>query len=170
LEDFLLSVARKGLWCRLWCRELLEGYLQEGFVDLGFEPRDYFRQSDLQVAAIGWLAQQAGFARAIARFGARLASLDSQTLTRAPAASAAAAAAHFGIAGLDTATLAAHPAISRDSKSGDHFAAGQRDSDLAAAKAAYGDEMAQVAVWAREVAARAGIPMALPQPLAVQSA
>lgn len=170
LEDFLLSVARKGLWCRLWCRELLEGYLQEGFVELGFEPRDYFRQSDLQVAAVGWLAQQAGFARASERFGARLASLDSQTLTRAPAASAAAAAAHLGIAGLDAAALASHPAIRRNSKSGNAFAAGQRDSDLAAAKAAHGEEMAQVAGWAREVAARAGIPMALPRPLILQSA
>ncbi|HKY81006.1 MAG TPA: hypothetical protein VJM09_05980, partial [Sphingobium sp.] len=47
LDEFLLSVARKGLWCRLWARELLEGLLQEGMVDLGFEARDYFRQSDL---------------------------------------------------------------------------------------------------------------------------
>src|SRR3546814_7318944 len=32
LRAFLLSVARKGMWCRLWCRELLETYLADGFV------------------------------------------------------------------------------------------------------------------------------------------
>src|SRR3546814_5052793 len=50
LPEFLLSVARKGLWCRLWARELLEGLIRENLVDLGFETRDYFRLSDLQVA------------------------------------------------------------------------------------------------------------------------
>src|SRR3546814_15717887 len=29
LRAFLLSVARKGMWCRLWCRELLESYLAD---------------------------------------------------------------------------------------------------------------------------------------------
>src|SRR3546814_7774236 len=53
LPEFLLSVARKGLWCRLWARELLEGLIRENLVDLGFETRDYFRLSDLQVAEIG---------------------------------------------------------------------------------------------------------------------
>ena len=70
LTDFLLSVARKGLWCRLWTRELLEGLLLDGLVDLGFEPRDFFRQSDLQVAAVGWLAQQALFHRLAEKYGA----------------------------------------------------------------------------------------------------
>ena len=35
LETFLISVTRKGLHCRAWVRELLEGYVQEGFVDRG---------------------------------------------------------------------------------------------------------------------------------------
>src|SRR3546814_9488708 len=33
LPEFLLSVARKGLWCRLWARELLEGLIRENLVD-----------------------------------------------------------------------------------------------------------------------------------------
>ena len=69
IEEFLLSVARKGMWCRLWARELLEGLLQEGMVDLGFEPRDYLRQTDLQVAGVGWLAQQMQFHRIARQFG-----------------------------------------------------------------------------------------------------
>jgi hypothetical protein len=164
LRDFLLSVARKGLWCRLWCRELLEGYLQDGFVQLGFEPRDYFRQSDLQVAAVGWLAQQAAFARMAERLGPRVATLDSAALTRDPVAAAEAAARHSGTADL---SFADHPALRRDSKSGIDFAPGQRDADLAAAEAAYGDEIAQVVGWAVAVADNAGVSMDGAAPLAV---
>lgn len=161
LADFLLSVARKGLWCRLWCRELLEGYLQEGFVDLGFVARDYFRQSDLQVAAVGWLAQQANFARLAERFGDRITVLDSRELTRNPATSAATLAAHFGIAGLSERDFAAHPALSRDSKTGAYFAPGQRDIDLTSASSAYGDEIEQIVGWAEAVANTAGVPLSL---------
>ena len=119
LEEFLLSVARKGMWCRLWARELLESLLQEGMVDLGFEPRDYLRQTDLQVAGVGWLAQQAQFHRIAKQFGPdRIAGLDSETLTGSPAASAARVAGHFGLGKRDEADYSGHPAIGRNSKSG----------------------------------------------------
>lgn len=164
LRIFLLSVARKGMWCRLWCRELLEGYLADGYVQLGFEPRDYFRQSDLQVAAVGWLAQQQAFAALIDGGPDRIASLDSETLTADPVAAVAAAMDHYGLPG-DRTDLDAHPALRRNSKSGAPFAAGERQRDLAAAEAAYGEEIEQVAVWAEEVATQAAIPLDLPRPL-----
>lgn len=167
LRDFLLSVARKGLWCRLWCRELLEGYLQEGFVDLGFEPRDYFRQSDLQVAAVGWLAQQAAFMRLISRFGDRIATLDSRQLTSNPVGSAVAVAGHYRLARLSAENFVGHMAIGRNSKNGANFAAGQRDQELAAAEAAYGEEIAQVVGWAEAVAAQTGIVMTLDRQLQI---
>ena len=166
LPDFLLSVARKGLWCRLWTRELLEGLLNDGLVDLGFEPRDFFRQSDLQVAAVGWLAQQALFHRLAAQFGpARIATLDSETLTRDPAATVARVARHFGLPA-DRAAYANHPAVARNSKSGEAFAPGERQSDQDIARRAYGAEIDQVAIWAKAVADQAGVAMDLPLPLA----
>lgn len=164
LRDFLLSVARKGMWCRLWCRELLEGYLSDGYVQLGFEARDYFRQSDLQVAAVGWLAQQQAFAALLAWAPGRIASLDSEVLTHDPVAAVAAAMDHFALSG-DRAAIAGHPALGRNSKSGAPFAAGERQRDLAAAEAAYGEEIAQVVGWAEAVADQAGIPFTLPGPL-----
>lgn len=164
LRAFLLSVARKGMWCRLWCRELLESYLADGYVQLGFEPRDYFRQSDLQVAAVGWLAQQQAFAALIDWAPDRVASLDSETLTADPVAAVAAAMDHYGLPG-DRADIGAHPAIGRNSKSGTPFAAGERQRDLAAAETAYGEEIEQVAAWAEAVASQAAIPLDLPQPL-----
>src|SRR3546814_11291522 len=93
------------MWCRLWCRELLESYLADGFVQLGFEPRDYFRQSDLQIAAVGWLAQQQAFAALLGWAPERIASPASETLTRAPPAAAAAALGHLPLA----ADRAPHP-------------------------------------------------------------
>ena len=165
LREFLLSVARKGLWCRLWVRELLEGQLQEGMVDLGFEPRDYFRQSDLQVAAVGWLAQQALFARMVGHFGQeRVATLDSETLTRGPAATASLVARHFSLPG-STVPYDDHPALARNSKSGGKFAPGERQADQDDARRAYGAEIEQVVGWAEAVARQAGVPMTLPASL-----
>lgn len=161
LRAFLLSVARKGMWCRLWCRELLENYLADGFVQLGFEARDYFRQSDLQVAAVGWLAQQQAFAALQVWAPGRIATLDSETLTADPAVAVAAAMDHFALAG-NRGALADHPALARNSKSGAPFAAGERQRDLVHAEAAYGEEIAQVLGWAEAVAQQAGIPLALP--------
>jgi hypothetical protein len=163
LPEYLLSVARKGLWCRLWTRELLEGLLQDGLVDLGFEPRDFFRQSDLQVAAVGWLAQQALFGRLARQFGpARIASVDSETLTKSPAATVAAAAVHLG---LPAASYEAHPAYVRNSKSGDDFAAGERQDDQKRTRHAHGEEIDMVVTWASAVAKHAGVSTALPCPL-----
>ncbi|MBJ7499138.1 MAG: hypothetical protein JHC57_05235 [Sphingopyxis sp.] len=164
LRQFLLSVARKGMWCRLWCRELLEGYLADGFVQLGFEARDYFRQSDLQVAAIGWLAQQQVFAALLAWAPGRIASLDSEMLTLDPVAAVTAAMDHLRLTG-DRATIAGHPALGRNSKSGAPFTMGERQRDLAIAEAAYGEEIAQVVGWAEAVAGQAGIPLTLSGPL-----
>lgn len=165
LPEFLLSVARKGMWCRLWARELLDGLLQDGLVDLGFDPHDYFRQSDLQVAAVGWLAQQALFARIARQAGpTRVASLDSETLTRAPAATVAKVARHFGLPG-NADAYGDHPAILRNSKSGEQFSPGERQGDQDRARDAYGEEIDMVVTWARAVADNAGVAMSLPNPL-----
>ena len=167
LRAFLLSVARKGMWCRLWCRELLEGYLTDGFVELGFETRDYFRQSDLQIAAVGWLAQQQAFGALLDWAPDRTASLDSETLTGDPVGAVGAAMAHLGLTG-DRDAIARHPALGRNSKSGAPFAAGERQRDLDTAAAAYGEEIDQVVGWAEAVARQAGIPLVLPRRLLVR--
>jgi hypothetical protein len=165
IEEFLLSVARKGMWCRLWVRELLEILLQHGLVDLGFEPRDYFRQSDLQVAGVGWLAQHKLFHRIVGKFGPRVATLDSETLTRDPTTAVARVAAHFRIKDAEPAAYANHPALTRDSKSGDAYAVGQRQTDLAQARAAHGEEIDMVAEWVRVTAERNDIELTLPNSL-----
>lgn len=162
LPVFLVSVARKGLWCRLWCRELLEGLLTDGIVDLGFEPGDYFRQSDLQIAAIGWLVQQSLFRQLAEKYGAkRIATLDSEQLTSDPQAALAAAAHHFGVPVTD-AQIKGHPAFTTHSKFGGSFQTDDRRAQHADARKAYGDEIDTILIWAEKVAKAAAVDLDLP--------
>ncbi len=168
LETFLGSVARKGMWCRLWVRELLEGFLIDGAVDLGFDAKDYLRQTDLQVAAVGWLAQQALFHALAARFGQRIVSLDSERLISAPEAVLGPVARHLGLA-LDPAAvaeIAAGPVFRRHSKFGTNFSPEDRRREQGEAASAHGEEIAHVAEWARAVAKSAGVAMTLPNSVA----
>jgi hypothetical protein len=172
LETFLISVVRKGLPCRLWVRELLEGYLRMGYVDLGFEQGDYFGQSDLQVAAVGWLAQHAHFARLAEKLGpGRIATLDANRMTQDPAAALAAVAGHYGL-GLDSAAITeivAGPVFGQHSKSGAAFTAADRGAEYAAARAAHGEEIDMVLEWSRRVAETAEVALDPPNPLLGQA-
>jgi len=170
LPVFLASVARKGMWCRLWARELLEGYLRDSVVDLGFTPDDYFRQTDLQVAAVGWLAQHALFPRLAQKFGpGRVRTLDSETLLAQPQEAVAALGAHFelGATNAQLAAMATGPAFTRHSKFGSDFSAEMRAREQRTAAQTYGEEIEKVAHWAEVVGGQTGIAPALPHQLIV---
>ncbi len=168
LRQYLSSVARKGLWCRLWVRELLEGLLIDGVVDLGFAAKDYLRLTDLQVAAVGWLAQHRLFHDLVARVGpSRVRTLDSETLLARPAAVLAAAGSLLDL-GIDAAladSTAAGPVFTTHSKTGERFGRDGRAADRAAAETAHGDEIDKVHHWALAVAERQGLALTLPAPL-----
>jgi hypothetical protein len=165
LETYLISVVRKGLHCRLWVRQLLEGFLREGYADFGFSPEDYFRQTDLQVAAIGWLAQHRHFTQLVRKLGEeRVATLDADRMTARPAEAISAVTRHYGLA-CDAATVArivAGPAFSKHSKSGAAFNAEDRQAEYEAARGAYGEEMDMVLAWALQVAESVGITLEPP--------
>lgn len=170
LESFLISVARKGLGCRLWARELLEGQLRDGYVDLGFSSGDYFRQTDLQVAAVGWLAQHMAFRRLATRLGGdRLRALDADKLATDPSAAIRAAVAHYGLPATDAqiARILAGPALTRHSKSGVAYSGEQRRIDYAEAKSAHGDEIDKVLVWTETVAQGVGVDLGPPMTMLV---
>jgi hypothetical protein len=165
LETFLISVVRKGLHCRLWVRELLEGYLRESYVDLGFGNEDWFRLSDLQVAVVGWLAQHARFQQLAAKLGdGRIVALDADRMLADPARAIEAVTTHFEL-GCDAATVAqivAGPAFARHSKSGASFTPEAREAEYAEARAAHGEEIGMVMTWAEKVAEGAGVAMEFP--------
>ena len=161
LELFLTSVAKKGIDGRLWVRELLIGFRKDGLIQrLGFDDEALFGQTDLQIAAAGWLAQQAIFADLVGKFEARVLPLDSETLLDDPNREIGRAAQLFG---LDGAALDVAGAFGRNSKSGQAFGRTERLAEYAEAGAAHRDEIAKVNKWAEAVAAAAGIPLTLHQ-------
>ncbi|WP_121115958.1 hypothetical protein [Croceibacterium ferulae] len=164
LPTFLASVASKGLEGRLWVRELWTKLAADGLTELAVEPADPLRHSDLQIAALGWLAQHRLFGQIAARFGGRVRTLDSATLLAQPERALAAAAELFRLR-VDAAAIAAGPAFARHSKTGEGFGAGERTAVHDAARAAHGPEIALVTQWAHAVAAANGIAMDLLQPL-----
>ena len=165
LRTYLASIAKKGLDGRLWVRTLLTGMLDDNLVRFGFSTRDYLAQTDLQVAALGWLAQQRLYADLVARYGAaRVRTLDSDTLLSAPPAATAAMAALFELPEAGDA-IAASPAFSRHSKSGEPFSVAARAAEHRDAAAAHADEIEKVAQWTAAVAKAADISLQVPASL-----
>ncbi len=169
LRVYLASIARKGMTGRLWVRDLLVKQLREGLHPFGYSGEDYLGHTDLQAAALGWLAQHALFARMAAEMGDRVRTADSEVLMAEPARAVAALAAHYGLL-LDAravAEIASGPAFTRHSKSGDDFGQAQRVAEQQAGMAAHADEIEKVAIWSEAVAGSIGVPMVLPRPLLV---
>lgn len=162
LRDYLNSIARKQMDGRLWVRDLLVKLLKDRLIDLGFSGEDYLRHTDLQAAAVGWLAQHALFARIVERFGpARVRSLSSDLVTARPRDVVAALADLFGIE-LDAEQVGgvvAGPAFTRHSKSEAEFGGAERVAEQRSAAEIHGDEIEKVALWAEAVAASAGVPL-----------
>lgn len=167
LRVYLTSIARKGMWGRLWVRDLLAKQLADGMVDLGFEPADYLRLTDLQAAAVGWLAQADLFAKVAQRYPARVRSLDSEVLVARPRDTLAALATLYGLP-LDARridALAASDAFGRNAKDGTAFRAADRTQHRSDGAALHADEIDKVLAWAQAVAANAGVALAPPLPL-----
>lgn len=166
LRIYLGSIANKGLWGRLWVRDLASKQLKEGLVVPGVSGNDYFLQSDLQVAALGWLAQHKLFARIAASWPERVRTLDSELLLADPQAALERLDTLFGIESNDPQREQVITAVfSRNAKSGEAFGARERTAGQRAAEELHGDEIDKVHAWALSVADGAGIRMDLPQPL-----
>ncbi len=168
LDAYLASIARKGMWGRLWVRDLFDKLIREGMLgSLGIAPDEYLRLTDLQVAAAGWLAQQQQFQHLTATLKQRVATIDSDSFLARPHYALAALGQLFCL-DLDHSAIGAivdGPVFARDAKSGDAFAPGKRAADARSGIALHAEELDKVAVWAGRVADGAGIPLALPQPL-----
>lgn len=169
LEDFLTSIAKKGLDGRRWARTLFVKLRVQGCVQsLGFNDADFFEQTDLQIAAMAWLAQQGLFGALIASHPGRVRSLDSSIFMAGAERTIREVAAHFNLLMSDAqlASIAAG-ALARDSKSGRRFHAADRAAEYGQMRSLYGDEIEKVAAWTREVAAARGIAMRLPAAIAL---
>ena len=166
LRVYLGSIAGKSLWGRLWVRDLLTKLLRDGMIDLGFETEDYFLQTDLQVAAVGWLAQHQHFARLAQQYPGRVRTLESETLLERPEEALAAIDTLFGLSTEAGARAQiADKVFTRHAKFGGSFSREDRVAGQRAAADVHGDEIDKVIAWAEAVAANAGVAFDLPAPL-----
>lgn len=169
LRVFLTSIARKGLDGRLWVRELFMGLRTDALVQrLGFDDAALFGQTDLQIAASGWLAQQALFKDLIVApaTAQRIRAIDSERLLANPGATLAALATHFGVQPSrgDIEEIVGE-IFSRNAKTGAAFGKAERESEYRDTLSVHAEEIDKVARWAEAVAESAGIPMTLDAPL-----
>lgn len=168
LDAYLASIARKGMWGRLWVRDLFGKLIREGLIaPLGIAPDHYIGLTDIQVAAAGWLAQHHLFQSLAGNFGNRVATLNSEMLMAHPADAFAALAAHFGLqlAPAQVQAIVTGPVFARDAKNGADFAPGQRAQAASKGRELHGEEIDKVLAWAEAVASGSGIDMRLPQGL-----
>jgi hypothetical protein len=167
LSSYLASIARKGMWGRLWARELLSRQLVDGLAaPFGFSTRDHILHTDLQSAAVSWLAQHKLFAETAKHWPHRVRTLDSEVLVARPAESLARIADLFGLTltpDMIDGIVAAE--FSRNAKDGATFAPGQRDADREMSMALHQDEVDKVTIWAGAVAQSIGLEMDLPAAL-----
>jgi hypothetical protein len=167
LEAFLGSIARKGLWGRLWVRDLFVKLRRDGALDFGLSGEDLLQLTDIQVAGLCWVAQQRQFHGLATRYPARVRSIDSETLMARPADALAALGTLFALPLTPAAIedIRRGPAFTRHSKSGERFDAAARTAEREAGLKAHADEVDKVSVWARAFADTHGIALELPNPL-----
>lgn len=162
LPIFLKSVTKKGLTGRLWVRDLLIKQLKDDFIDLGFEGSDYLALTDLQVAAVGWLAQQVLFQRMINSLGqSRCILTDSETLLNRPESIIGISANLFGMSlnSVELEAIVKSPSFLNNSKSGAPFSKAQRDLEYSEASVRHADEIEKVIAWANIIADNIGVEM-----------
>lgn len=169
LSDFLRSVAKKGLWGRIWARKTLAGLNRFPQLQSGFSEAERWEHSDLQVAALVWLDHRAQFLKLLSSLPPeRIVSMDSADLLDDPARALGAVGDFFGL-GLSleqVAAIANGPVFASNAKRQDEeFDAERRRGEHAAIGGVLAEEIEMVAKWARSVAAFAGIPEQLPQSL-----
>ena len=169
MKTYLQSIAKKNLDGRLWVRTLLIGQIRDQLIaPFGMTQEDILQLSDLQVAALTWLAQQAQFASIIERVGTeRIRSLNSETFLANQRDTMRNLAELFQL-DMDEEILDGvlqGPAFTRHSKHDQKFDAASRVEEHADAAQVHADEIAKVAHWAGILADRMGISMTLDSPL-----
>jgi hypothetical protein len=98
LPRFLRSVADKGLWGRIFARQLFMTLRSDTGLTFGYSVEQLLELTDLQLAALAWLMHHAQAAALIARLPGRVRTLDSETFLARRAESLLAVASHLGLA------------------------------------------------------------------------
>src|SRR5439155_23357637 len=133
VATFLGSLLKRGMWGRITGRKLYNQLAGWSPLNFGFDAAELLEQTDVQIAALAWLAQIHHFDAIAKEFGPdRVMVLDSAELIADPATALQRTQALFGLK-LDRAeieSIANGPAFSKHSKFGDRdYSAKVREQD-----------------------------------------
>lgn len=167
LRTFLVSIAKKGMWGRIWARRLYAVVRDRRTFDPGYSPEELFLQTDLQIAALCWLYQQSHFAAIAHRYSSRIRTLNSDLFLAKREQCLARLLPFFG---LDAAAQAKEVAVSevfaQHSKVlGSDYDQRARARDHAASDSAHSEEIDMIVSWSQTIMRQFGIPAELPFPL-----
>ena len=162
LPTLLRSLAKKGIWGRVFGRQLYRNLAGWTSLKLGFGPVETFDQTDLQIAALAWLMHIHQFHQVARLFGPdKVMLLNSDEFLGNVGTTLGTVAGFLGL-GLDDKALedvASGPVFSVHSKLSQAYSPGDRDRDHAAVDAAHGEEFDVVLKWIAAVADHAGMPL-----------
>jgi hypothetical protein len=168
LEDFLFSVAKKGMFGRIWARRQHSLLSARQSRNPGFSPVEVFQQTDLQIAGMVWLMQRAEFVDFIAAQPARVRSLDAVDLLADARLGFERVADWFdlGLTSADIDGVMASGRFETHAKElGRSYDALARERERAHQQSAYAEEVGMVANWISAVASHIDVQPALVRPV-----
>jgi hypothetical protein len=163
LNGFLQSIADKGLWGRIFARQLFRTLQSDTGLTFGYSVEETLDLTDLQAAALAWLMHHAQAAALMTRLPGRVRTLNSETFLARRSETILASAAHLrlAISEAKAAEIVDGPVFATHSKQlGQDFNEAKQQSKSRGA--IVDEEIVMVATWTSEMANRNGLPMQLP--------
>jgi hypothetical protein len=162
LPRFLRSVARKGMWGRIWSRRLSALLRRDPSPQFGFSEAELFEQTDLQSAALAWLLHRHQFASLLDRYPGRVRLLDSETFLSCREDCLTRIGAHFGVA-MDAAAVTASGVFAEHSKQiGQAFSEQDGDGDAGELPPIIEEEIAMIGRWVEALGEHIGLQLEAP--------
>jgi hypothetical protein len=162
VETFIRSLLKRGMWGRINARKLFNQLAGWSPLVSAYSVAEVLEYTDVQIAALAWLAQIHHFDAMARRFGDRLMVLDSADLLEDPSAAVNKAQALLGLdlSETDIERIAAGPVFSKHSKFSEReYSAAAREQDHKAVNDAHSEELSMVLQWIKAVAAHFGAPL-----------
>jgi hypothetical protein len=160
VETFIRSLLKRGMWGRITARKLFNQLAEWSPLVSRYSVAEVLEYTDVQIAALAWLAQIHHFDAMVRALGAdRLIVLDSADLIVDPAAALHKARALFGLNlnDADVATIAIGPVFARHSKFSERdYSAAAREADHKAVTETHAEELSMVVEWIKTAAAHLG--------------
>lgn len=166
-EEFLRSVAKKGLEGRIWARKQLAHNRRIVPLDLGLDETAFYELTDMQAAALMWLFHIRQFHSLTQNFGNRVRTLLSGKFVDDKEATMAAAARFFGFeTGVEEiADVAKGPLFAKHAKQGGDYEAVVRAQEEQGRSLVVDEEIAKVDEWVTLIARELHMTVPLPAPL-----